>query len=374
MRILFVLENHYPNIGGVETLFKTLTESLVKEGIEVTVLTNRFSQELLDKEVLNGVSIVRVPYRNRYLFTLLGCFSAIRYARTHDIIHTTSYNAGIPAYIAGLVTRKKVIITFHEVWNKLWFSLPYMSKPVLGLHYLFEKLLVNLSFSKFIAVSTATSDSLEKAGVPTNKIALIHNGIDYKILDRVRDKFDQAVVEKVKKSKPFTFLYFGRLGISKGLDLLLPAVALLKNETDDFKLDLIIPTSPESFHKRIKSIISDLEIEDYVDIHSDLLQSILLEKILKSDVVVIPSYSEGFCFTAVESMALGKPIISSGKGALKEVISGQYLEMREHTSQELSKQMKLAIDGKWDSKPVVKYELQDSIDKYIQLYKSIDGK
>ena len=39
MKILFVLENFYPNIGGVETLFKSLTEQLVREGHEVMVIT-----------------------------------------------------------------------------------------------------------------------------------------------------------------------------------------------------------------------------------------------------------------------------------------------------------------------------------------------
>jgi glycosyltransferase involved in cell wall biosynthesis len=32
MKILFVLENYYPHIGGVEVLFKNLTEELVKKG------------------------------------------------------------------------------------------------------------------------------------------------------------------------------------------------------------------------------------------------------------------------------------------------------------------------------------------------------
>ena len=62
MKILFVLENHYPNIGGVETLFKSLTESLVKEGYTVTILTNQYDKSLKRKEVLNGVSIIRVPF------------------------------------------------------------------------------------------------------------------------------------------------------------------------------------------------------------------------------------------------------------------------------------------------------------------------
>ena len=41
MRILFVLENYLPHIGGVEILFKNLSESLVKKGHEVDLVTHR---------------------------------------------------------------------------------------------------------------------------------------------------------------------------------------------------------------------------------------------------------------------------------------------------------------------------------------------
>ena len=127
MKILFVLENYFPNIGGVETLFKTLTEELVAQGHQVTVVTTLPDQSDAPKfEQRGNLTIRRISFLNRYFFTFLGVFSVIKYVRDCDLVHTTSYNAGIPAILAAKLFGKKTIITFHEVWGTLWCRLPYI--------------------------------------------------------------------------------------------------------------------------------------------------------------------------------------------------------------------------------------------------------
>ncbi len=365
MKILFVLENYYPNIGGVETLFKNLSESLVQRGYTITILTNQFSKSLSRRESINGVDIVRVPFYNRYLFTILAFFPAFKLARQHDIIHTTSYNAGVPAFFAGLLSRKKVLITFHEVWGKLWFDLPYMSKFSLSLHYLFEKFLLLLPFYRFIAVSEATQKNLIGAGIIADKTKLIHNGIEYDKFALSANKGNEATSDHYK------FIYFGRLGISKGINLILDAVELLKEGRQKFRLTLVIPSEPADFRQKIIHIIKTKKIESLIDIKSDLEAKVLQTEITNSDAVIIPSYSEGFCFTAVESMALGIPIISSGKGALEEVVNGKHLTMKSHDGEGLAEAMEMAMANEWDEKESVKFELEDSIQKYMALYNSL---
>ncbi len=362
MKILFVLENYYPNIGGVETLFKSLAESLAALGHEVTVFTNKFSDNLQDEETINEVRIVRVPYKNRYLFTFLSIRKLLPYARRADLIHTTSYNAGLPSYLAGKLTRTKTIITFHEVWGNLWYRLPYMNRVSSLLHYSFEWFLLKLRFTKFVAVSEFTKKQLVDHGVQHHRVSMIYNGINYK---------EYSSAAKSDSNNIFTFTYFGRLGISKGLDLIVPAIQALKEEKYSFRFNLIIPKEPQAFHNRIKNAIVEKGLSEAVKIRSHLDFAELQSVISQSDCVVIPSYSEGFCYSAVETMALSIPIISSGKGALSEVVSGRHITMKEQSIEGLSGAMKLAISGQWDYKLEKKYLLSDSVNAYITCYNQI---
>jgi glycosyltransferase involved in cell wall biosynthesis len=312
MKILFILELYYPNIGGIEKLFKSLAETLARQGHEVTVITTRFRKDLPVRETLNGVKIRRLKFSSRFLFTFFGIFGMLKEARHCDIIHTTSYNAAFPARLAGWLSRKKVIITFHEVWGKLWFRLPFINSVSKRLFYLYEQLILRLKFYRYVAVSDYTRQCLIKSGIKENKLVRIYNGLDY------------SAYEPGAYAPPehFVFTYFGRLGISKGLDLILDVSADFLKKHPDTQLKLIIPKTPVALFKEIKKLLGKLPERRYTLLHH-INEKDLHEQLQHSSCVMIPSYSEGFCFAAVESIALAIPVISSGKGALEEVCYGK---------------------------------------------------
>lgn len=360
MKILYVLENFHPKIGGVETLFKNLTDELSTKGHEITILTNRTpGDDLIPREKVNdNLTVVRVPFINRYLFTFLAWIPALFLAKGKDLIHTTSYNAAIPSFLAAFLMRKKSVITFHEVWGNLWFDLPFFSKFSLRIHYWFEQIILKIPFKKFIAVSDYTKNQLIKNGVKSHKVHRIYNGIEY----------ENKIKPSRKENLSFRFLYFGRLGISKGLDVLLEAASILDAE---FELHLIVPNSDQKFLRIIKGLIYKLKISDKVIFHHNLTKADLEEKIQNADTVIVPSYSEGFCFTAVETIALKTPIIASKNGALSEVVSGRHLFFDPFTAEELAVQMRKAMEGGFINSEVNKYELEVSILAYQEFYKTL---
>lgn len=365
LRVLIILEYYHPNIGGVETLFKSLVETLVERGVKVTVLTNKFRKGLPFKEETDGLTIYRVPFFNRYIFTLLGCFPAWWLSLKHDVIHTTSYNAGIPAYIAGLFSRRKVIITFHEAWGDLWYSLPFMSKFMQWGHYTFERILLNLAFHKFIAVSKNTQRMLEYEGIDSNRIVQIYNGMDYTQFEPYKDQRNSDVRD------PFTFIYYGRLGISKGLDLLIDAVRMMKEADEKFVLNMVIPTEPVGMYKRIMSIIKENDIESHLVFHHNLTREELFTLIIDSDCTVVPSYSEGFGYTALESVALGVPVIVSPNGSLPEVISGKHIIMDSFDARGLMSAMQSAMQGEYTIQINQEFTLDKSVASYLEMYKAL---
>ncbi len=100
-------------------------------------------------------------------------------AKKADVIHTTTYNAALPAYIVARLTGKKVVVTFHEVWGNLWFRLPYLNELQRRIYFGYEQLMLRLNFDQIFAVSDFTEDALIKAGIDASKIKRIYNGIKY---------------------------------------------------------------------------------------------------------------------------------------------------------------------------------------------------
>lgn len=354
MRILFVLEHYYPNIGGVERLFKNLAENLQAHNYQVTVITTKLNKADLSREKINDVNIIRLPFYNRFLFTFLSLPWIIYYALKSDIIHTTSYNAAFPASIASIITRKKCMITFHEVWDQLWYQLPYYYIGRKTLFFLFEKIILALPFYKYIAVSDSTRNALIKSGVNSSAIIRIYNGISYDAL---------AKFNHVKPINP-VICYYGRLGASKGLDNLLDA---LKDMKQRFQLLLIIPKQPSFIYKKIQQKLIHNHLVEKTILKHNLSDEELFTSVSKASFVVIPSLSEGFCFNAVECAAMNVPVVVSKNTALLETVSGKHIYIQNSLKDAIIK----ALNDNWEITETKKFPTEDTIHNYMEVYNQI---
>ena len=217
-KLLFVLEHFHPHVGGVETLFGYLTESLTTAGHDVTVLTASMPSAP-PVENRQGVRIVRLwcpqPLR-RYAFTLFAIPRAIRESRRHDLIHTTTYNAAIPAWLAAKLTGKPVVITVHEVWGAQWNRLPGLNR-LLGWGFrIFEWLTLHLPFDHYLAVPRHTASRLaQEMGVATSRIDVAYPPFDETFwspdMHHPRPLKEELGIDP---SRPL-YLYFGRAGSRK---------------------------------------------------------------------------------------------------------------------------------------------------------------
>ncbi|HEX5002730.1 MAG TPA: glycosyltransferase family 4 protein [Bacteroidia bacterium] len=361
MKIVFVVEHFYPYVGGAEELFLSLTTALAEAGHEIVVITTKFNSAVPIRETYQKVKIIRINCFNRFLFTVFSIPTIITEARTADFIHTTSYNSAIPSFIAGKICSKKTLITFHEVWGDLWMKLPFTPRYQLRAFKLFEQLILKLPFYKYIAVSAYTRQSLINHGIRSDKIVLIYNGLD------------AAKLRQFQHHSPeeFAYCFFGRLGISKGIELLLEASKKFIAAHPQARLKLIIPTYPEKLFKKVMRKIMKSGIQKNIELFHNLTKEQLFDEVASSSCVVIPSHSEGFCFVAVESALINVPVISSGLGSLKEVVSGHFLEMAEQSAEGLFNALETAYSGKWEYKNPLSFNLNKSVDEYLKLYGSV---
>jgi D-inositol-3-phosphate glycosyltransferase len=364
MRILFILEHFTPSVGGVEKLFSSLAADL-SENHEVTVLTLRLPGTQ-SEERMGNLTIKRVSALNRYIFSFLSIPKAIRLAKKADIIHTTTYNGALPAWIAARIARKKVAITVHEVLGHKWHLLPGMNILQSTLHRLAEKLILLLPFDIYACVSEATKKDLQYfAGVPESKISVVYNGIDY-------NKWRSHRNLDVQKSQSIsTFLYYGRPGYTKGLDYLLHAWKGVIETGKKVTLKLILGEQPETLRKQMLRKIFTMGLSTTIEILDPMPEEILITMLASVDCVIVPSLTEGFGFNIVENAALQNRIIATSAGSIPEVISGEYILCEPMSAKSLQKAIIQATENRFQKTPLRRFELEKTVENYKKLYRDL---
>lgn len=311
MRILFVLEHFYPYIGGVEFLFLQLSRSLVEKGNSVKVITTRFDKTLPLNEDFEGIEIERVDCGNRFSFSYKAIPAVLKNANEYELIHTSTYNAAVPAWIGSFLKRKKCILTFHEFWGQLWKQLPFLSGTQRVLYGAFERMVSLLPFTKVVAVSDFTKTALLSEGIRKDKVVRIYNGLNYAGIEELLNEKEGMENESAKNN----FIFVGRLGVSKGYDLIFPAVDRILTEYKEVVFNMIIPQRPADMFDTVMGKINQMKNKSQLKVFHNLTKQDLYSKIKAARFILVPSYSEGFCFIAAEACAMGVPVVSSGKGA-----------------------------------------------------------
>ncbi len=373
-KILYVLENYWPHVGGVETLFQATAEALAERGCEVNIVTSRRANTS-KFEVLNGVRIHRVdvPVFERYTFTLTSLPLAIKLASSSDLIHTTTYNAAMPGWIAGYVTNKPTVITVHEVFGPQWHDLPGMSKASGFLHRVFESAILHLPFQCYICVSEFTKGRLQKY-VHTRKerAAVLYNGVDYSFWNPDLHHARDLRKELGLPSNAFLYLYFGRPGISKGVEYLIRAASKVKRTIEPSYLVLLLSRSPAKGYENAKSLVAELSLGDHVRFCESVQREELPSYLLAADCVVVPSISEGFGFAAVEAASIGCKVVTTRGHAVEEILGESAIYANPRDSDDLGNVIvKVAGDrGKGLAAPK-NYLIQNHVDATLALYESL---
>lgn len=140
------------------------------------------------------------------------------------------------------------------------------------------------------------------------------------------------------------FLFIGRIMIEKGILDLLEAAKELTNSGLNFKLN-IFGKFDESFEDQKKHFYK--VIDDNKNINYYGFTDNVIEKIIESDCVVLPTYyNEGVPRSLIEAAAIGRPLITTNKRGCKDIcydnINGYIIEQK--NTSDLLKSMKKIIN------------------------------
>jgi glycosyltransferase involved in cell wall biosynthesis len=83
-----------------------------------------------------------------------------------------------------------------------------------------------------------------------------------------------------------------------------------------------------------------------------------------ADVVVVPSLSEGFGFSAAEACSLGKKVVVTDVGSLPEVVHGRVVKVKKADPGAIAEGVLKAFRGGYTEVPEKKFLWDDSLRKY----------
>lgn len=361
MNICFILEHAHPHFGGVETAFHELSKTLVKNGHTATILTSESGGQS-NTQVIAGVTYRYFPWNSYFGHPLPKKADIEPFIKDADIIHTTTYTAAPLSSRLAQKYHKPCILTVHEVLNEKWFWVE--SNPLKALcYYLFEQYVLSQSYSHYHAVSQATKNDMMKNGIPKEKISVVYHGVDegFKSHDPLSTISDNT-----------QFLYYGRPGKTKGIFILLAAIKQLDTVLPkEYNFRFILSSDPQEERIKFEKAVQSSHLEARITIMNSLGKKELVQAILESYCVIVPSITEGFGFTAAEVSSVGKPLIISDAGSLPEVASGKVLMFKKRNSTDLAKKIQEAIEGRYTSVPEKKFTWERATTEMEKIYNTL---
>jgi D-inositol-3-phosphate glycosyltransferase len=369
MKILFVCENYLPHYGGAEVVFKNLAEGFVKKGHSVELITRRL-KETSKTETIGGVKIHRVKSLNsRYWFSLFAIPKVISLARQADIVQTTTFNGAPPAWLGARLTRTPVALTVHEIWIGKWQKVTTMSWLSCKIHDTLERMLYLLSFDKYCCVSESTKKDVIAYGITPEKVAAIHNGMDYTFWDK--SKYTGKKIRPLLATKEqFLCFAWGRPGPSKGFEYAIPAMKYLKKSLPNARMVLMI-SSKDKYPTQYSKLLKLANKEEHVALIDPVAYEKLPEYLAAADCIIVPSIAEGFGYTTVEGNTMGKPVVASNIMSIPEVISGHHVLVEPRNSKAIADGVISIAKGKGKKTTLKKFSWPSSIKKYLDVYSSL---
>lgn len=225
-----------------------------------------------------------------------------------DVIHSHDW-LSFPAGIAAKnVSGKPLVVQIHATEFD---RSPSDPNPFV---YSIEKIGMEKA-DMVIAVSNYTKNKIiENYGISPDKIKVVHNAIDPEFFNQSTNPNQLFDLKRAGKK---IVLFVGRITLQKGPDYFLKA----GQKVLQFNKNVVfIMAGSGDMERQIIEMAANLGISDKFLFAGFLTGENLKKAYLAADLFVLPSVSEPFGLTALESLALKTPILVSKQSGIAEVI------------------------------------------------------
>lgn len=373
MRIAFVLPHFYPYVGGGEKLFYDIAKEMVKRGHNVRVVTGATGTGLMGEHKIDGMSVKYCPWKEMFGHPFPVKNDVEQVIGWADVVHTSTYTTAPVVSKLAKEYRKPTVMTIHEVRGNKWYWADNFFKA--SIYNFVEQYSCRQKFSVYHAVSEATKRDIIKFLGKKNVVRVYNaNEMEPSMASKdfvLKDYFGLESNDRI-------FLYYGRPGKTKGIDVYADAITMLCKRDDfpkDVKFCFILGAEPANLRRAfVKKMRIRKLLNNSVFVKESLKREDLASAIMQAECVVVPSLTEGFGFSAIEACQMGTSLIYSNGGALPEVAYGKCRSFENRDSKDLANKLLHVIDYSQDAFeqiPEKTFTYKEMIDGIEKLYEDV---
>ena len=178
-------------------------------------------------------------------------------------------------------------------------------------------------------------------GVPENRIEVMPNGIDTHERDNLPAKGCFRQRYKITPDAP-VILFVGRINKIKGTDMLIEAFSLMNDPT----AHLVIVGPDDGQYKEVVSLIKSHGLSNSVTITGLVSDEEKKAAFIDSDIYVLPSRSDAFPTTIMESCLMGIPMVITDRCEIASILKHKVAEVVPFDAQAFANAMRSLLTDK----------------------------
>jgi len=308
VKIIHIHPHYWPAVGGQENVVKALAEGMVKLGHEVHVIASTYGAEGRPREEeINGVQVHRVKsIRIVYADLTYPLYIPNAILKDADVVHGHTQNS---LFVLKLVKEAKkygpktamdfmAIDTFNQHPNPLI--------RLVGPYYGKYTLTNALKVSDIKLVRAIRDGRLLKTKYGVDAYFL-PDGIDEELI--TAPNYAELFKSQYHIDAPFV-LFLGRLDKLKGIDILIKAMSLVREEAPELKAVIAGPGDQRPY----RTLAEKLGVKNNIVFTGPLQGNIKIGAIDASLAMALPSLRETFPLVIMEAWAREKPVITTPVG------------------------------------------------------------
>lgn len=317
MKIGFFTDTYFPQVSGVATSIKTLTDELKKNGHKVYIFTTTDpNAKELEEDVIRMPSVPFISFKDRRI-VVRGMWYAYNISKELelDIIHThTEFGAGLLGKLVGKKLRIPVIHTYHTMYEDY---LHYIAKGKVlrPIHVkYFSRIFANHT-TGVVCPSQRVIEKLKGYGV-TTPMRVIPTGIH--IEEFIRTDITKEMSEQLRKQLNLTkdaifLLSLSRISYEKNIQAIFKGMPKIIEAFPQIQL-IVVGKGP--YMDDLKQLATELQITENIKFTGEIPHEEIAIYYRTADYFVNASTSESQGLTYLEAIASGTQCVVEGNSYL----------------------------------------------------------